>query len=449
MERPRPTFSKSINHDCQRLLHCFVETESVRYDQFLHAWKRMNFGLLQCGLRDKVDQQLFLEDTFQVAVTYFLPPYGFQVRVGALYLLYAFYFTQPHLPRIRITLQQWQSTLAFLEEVRKQQHYDVEYVFRKLRMDKAFLFVALPTKMIPHKGDKTGEDEKDSTLDQPSILSEVFEGEPLEQVDNLHNLYHGMKCQISGSDVPNRSLDMVPESLAHIMSSIIAKHEEWRKKKREARYPKTKPVAKGSDDSDSDPEWQPEEDSSSRRRKIAEIKKNAYSNVAKVARSRRHRQQEDAAPKTSPVKGKKSPGKGKKRQRRQKTSKSTYKEDLSQNEADSQEISTAEEQEEKKSGSMPILVIDERKPTKHSPRKKSPVRRLRKRKDTDGESERQVQVHHKKAKMQASPGRRTKKRKDVSQSQDGDDRPKAQTRKKGRRSGKKVGKPTSRERKRK
>ncbi|XP_077978953.1 snRNA-activating protein complex subunit 1-like [Glandiceps talaboti] len=288
------TVSIGIRHDCQSLLHRFVETESVRYEQFACIWREMNFSLLQCGLRDKVDQKVFLEETFQVVVAFFLPPYGFQVRVGALYLLYGFYNTQTHIPKIkiRITLQQWQNVLAFHEEVRQQQHLDTEYVFRKLRADKAFLFVAMPTKIIPNRGDKTADDdEKDSWLDQPSILSEIYEGEPLERLDNLHTEYQQMKCLISGSDVPNRSLAMVKEPLAQEVSSIINEYEEWRKKRREASYAsRLKNISKDTEESDSDAEWKPESASTSRRQRIDEIKKRSYSGVVKVSRSRRHRQ---------------------------------------------------------------------------------------------------------------------------------------------------------------
>lgn len=44
--------------------------------------------------------------------------------------------------QIRITLDEWKELLLFVAEIRHQQHFDVDYVFMKLRHDRAFHFVA-------------------------------------------------------------------------------------------------------------------------------------------------------------------------------------------------------------------------------------------------------------------------------------------------------------------
>ncbi len=48
-----------------------------------------------------------------------------------------------------MTLAQWKDTMLFLmEEIRPQSHWDVEFVFHKLRFSHAFHYVALPNEVI-------------------------------------------------------------------------------------------------------------------------------------------------------------------------------------------------------------------------------------------------------------------------------------------------------------
>ena len=44
--------------------------------------------------------------------------------------------------QIRLTLEQWTNVKSFLEEVKEQQHWDVEYTYHKLCFHRAFQFTA-------------------------------------------------------------------------------------------------------------------------------------------------------------------------------------------------------------------------------------------------------------------------------------------------------------------
>ena len=60
------------------------------------------FSLSDCLLFNMSVAQ-FMEECMKVAFRMFLPPYGFQARVGALYLLHGLYFTQPCLPTVKVS----------------------------------------------------------------------------------------------------------------------------------------------------------------------------------------------------------------------------------------------------------------------------------------------------------------------------------------------------------
>jgi snRNA-activating protein complex subunit 1 len=47
-------------------------------------------------------KRLFSREVLATAYTYFLPPYTFQIRVGALYLLYGLYHCQLSTPKEKV-----------------------------------------------------------------------------------------------------------------------------------------------------------------------------------------------------------------------------------------------------------------------------------------------------------------------------------------------------------
>lgn len=54
------------------------------------------------GMTTNYEKRPFSRLTFTTAYDYFLPPYNFQIRVGALYMLYGLYFTQPVWPKEKV-----------------------------------------------------------------------------------------------------------------------------------------------------------------------------------------------------------------------------------------------------------------------------------------------------------------------------------------------------------
>lgn len=64
-----------------------------------------------------------------------------------IYLLYALFHTQCLLPRvkIRVTTEAFEQLLHFTEQMSVKEHLDLVFVFSRLRMEKAFMFVATIT----------------------------------------------------------------------------------------------------------------------------------------------------------------------------------------------------------------------------------------------------------------------------------------------------------------
>lgn len=46
--------------------------------------------------------------------------------------------------QIRVALKDWDEVIKFQQDLINAQHFDAAYIFRKLRLDKAFYFTAMP-----------------------------------------------------------------------------------------------------------------------------------------------------------------------------------------------------------------------------------------------------------------------------------------------------------------
>lgn len=141
------------------------------------------------GMTTNREKRPFSRLVFTTVYDYYLPPYSFQIRVGALYMFYGLYFTQPAWPKekvlqwtlssslcslvcvtscissflsqIWIALKDWICIQQFVSDAVSCQHLDVVYVYMKLVSEKAFYYTAMPNQVhikgqscpFPHQAD--------------------------------------------------------------------------------------------------------------------------------------------------------------------------------------------------------------------------------------------------------------------------------------------------------
>ncbi|OBS73830.1 hypothetical protein A6R68_15631 [Neotoma lepida] len=187
-----------LQTDCETLLSRFQEMDSVRFEDFAELWRSMKFATIFCGKMRNLKKNMFTKEALALAWRYFLPPYTFQIRVGALYLLYGLYNTQLCQPKqkIRVALKDWEEVIRFQQELVNAQHFDAAFIFRKLRLDRAFHFTAMPK---------------------------------LEML-NVHDHYQNMKHAISADkSMPDRALSLVKEDFFDNIKNIVLEHQQWHK----------------------------------------------------------------------------------------------------------------------------------------------------------------------------------------------------------------------------
>ncbi|KAF6730681.1 snRNA-activating protein complex subunit 1 [Oryzias melastigma] len=126
MPRVHPIYSdffyEPLTEDVEALLGRFQQTDSVRFEVFSALWRDLSFSDVFWGLSpDSSEARRFCRLALATAVRFFLPPYSYQIRTGGLYLMFAFFHTQPASPplRIRLALKDWAHVEVFPPRVQE------------------------------------------------------------------------------------------------------------------------------------------------------------------------------------------------------------------------------------------------------------------------------------------------------------------------------------------
>ncbi|GAB1297530.1 snRNA-activating protein complex subunit 1 [Apodemus speciosus] len=266
-----------LQTDCETLLSRFQEMDSVRFEDFAELWRSMKFATIFCGKMRNLKKNMFTKEALALAWRYFLPPHTFQIRVGALYLLYGLYNTQLCQPKqkIRVALKDWDEIIRFQQDLINAQHFDAAFVFRKLRLDRAFHFTAMPKLQLrgrPEPRAFEAGSQPLSCLPQPfspfecrelscrmkkkvqqtevtqkfkdpnDRVMKLITSDVLEEMLNVHDHYQNMKHAISADkSMPDKALSLVKEDFFDNIKNIVLEHQEWYK---ERKNPSLKPKLK-------------------------------------------------------------------------------------------------------------------------------------------------------------------------------------------------------------
>ncbi|XP_020014073.2 snRNA-activating protein complex subunit 1 isoform X2 [Castor canadensis] len=278
-----------LQTDCEALLSRFQEIDSVRFEDFTELWRSMKFGTIFCGKMRNLEKNMFTKEALALAWRYFLPPYTFQIRVGALYLLYGLYNSQLCQPKqkIRVALKDWDEVLKFQQDLINAQHFDAAYIFRKLRLDKAFHFTAMPKLLSYRMKKKIQRAEVTEEFKDPNDrVMKLITSDVLEEMLNVHDHYQNMKHVISTEkSKPDQALSLIKDDFFDNIKNIILEHQQWHKdRKNPSLKSKTKDGEENREESSRDSER------CERAESLAKIKSKAFSVVIQASKSRRHRQ---------------------------------------------------------------------------------------------------------------------------------------------------------------
>ncbi|NXI35511.1 SNPC1 protein, partial [Galbula dea] len=285
------TLVPGLQEDCEELLGAFQEADTIRFERFAELWRERRFDTIFHGRIRALERNKLTKKTLELAQQYFLPPYAFQIRVGALYLLYGLYNTQLCQPKqkIRISLKDWPEIQRFQQDLIDSQHYDAAYIFRTLRLARAFHFTAMP-KLLNYRTKKKiqGNTFKEEFKEPSNRVNSLITNDVLEELMNIHDHYQKMKCAISADkSQPDKALSLIKDEFVVNLKDITLEHQEWQQNRKKLFL-----NAKGTDEISNKKEEETlvESEGSERANALARIKYKSYSAVVEVSKSRRHRQ---------------------------------------------------------------------------------------------------------------------------------------------------------------
>ncbi|KAI5108428.1 snRNA-activating protein complex subunit 1, partial [Silurus meridionalis] len=278
-------FRQTLKTDCEDLLGRFQATASVRFEEFSAIWREKKFSNIFYGILEPSEKKVFTRLALSVAAPYLFPPHSFQIRVGGLYLLYSLYNTQLNTPkeRIRIALKDWDDLMRFQQDAVNAQHYDVAYVFRKLLIEKAVCFTAMPdTLSFQVKKKKADRRQRlcESFMDRSSRPQEVISTDVLEELANIHEHYEGLKKAILPQP-PQSDLSLINHNLVPKLHSTVLTFYGWQRNQAEFESRSDHDAGEGTSSQD---------ESSRRAQRLASIKSRSYAQAVEASKSRRHRQ---------------------------------------------------------------------------------------------------------------------------------------------------------------
>ncbi|XP_060030852.1 snRNA-activating protein complex subunit 1 isoform X2 [Erinaceus europaeus] len=231
-----------LQSDFEVLLSRFQETDSVRFEDFTELWRSMKFGSIFCGKMRNLEKNTFTKEALALAWRYFLPPYTFQIRVGALYLLYGLYNNQLCQPKQKLSYRM----------KKKIQRTEVTEEFKD------------PTDRV-----------------MKLITSDV-----VEEMLNVHDHYQNMKNKISADKSnPDKALNLIKDDFFDTIKNTVLEHQEWHKDRKNPSF-----NSKDKDGEEKKEGKSQETERCERAESLAKIKSKAFSVVVQASKSRRHRQ---------------------------------------------------------------------------------------------------------------------------------------------------------------
>ncbi|KAL4656337.1 snRNA-activating protein complex subunit 1 [Arapaima gigas] len=280
-----------LKADCEELLGQFQRTDSVRYENFLPIWRKLDFPSIFYGKMVPNEMRILCRLALTTAYRYFLPPYTFQIRVGGLYLLYGLYHTQLASPKekIRIALKDWEEVMKFQQDAVNAQHYDVVYILRRLLSEKSFYFTAMPTQLNYQTKKKLKKNEVcEEFRERPERVKDLISVDTLEEIMNVHQHYEKIKAAISStSGQIDSGISLIRKDLVSELQSTVLEYEKLQEQQLRGRNAES-----GDGDNDAGEGSSDQQECSRRAELLASIKSKSYGHVLEASRSRRHRQVE-------------------------------------------------------------------------------------------------------------------------------------------------------------
>ncbi|XP_011405500.1 PREDICTED: snRNA-activating protein complex subunit 1-like [Amphimedon queenslandica] len=171
----------AMTRDAMKLLNSFSSKERLDFDEFKKLWKEYHFYYIH----DVNNEYLVKRDTYLESIlctsTSIVsnPSFSLYKRVGAIFMLYSLFVSQPGTVRIRLSISDWEVFQQFQMYLRSAGHADPDFALCKLKSLSAFLICAERQKLCLGQHSETADKQlvalrENSRMDfEKNILSDI------------------------------------------------------------------------------------------------------------------------------------------------------------------------------------------------------------------------------------------------------------------------------------
>lgn len=171
----------AMTRDVMKLINNFSSKESLDFDEFKKLWAEYHFYYIH----DVNNEYLVKRDTYLESILCIStgivsnPLASLYKRVGAIFMLYSLFVTQPGTVKIRLSISDWEMFQQFQISLRSAGHVDPDYALCKLKSLSAFLICAERQKLCLGQHSETAEKQlaslrENSRIDfEKNILTDV------------------------------------------------------------------------------------------------------------------------------------------------------------------------------------------------------------------------------------------------------------------------------------
>ncbi|CAI9742210.1 Hypothetical predicted protein [Octopus vulgaris] len=217
-----------VQADFEILFNKFAKCKPLNFVEFAKVWRKMKMSMICMGRQTESEAKLLIEECLWITLGYFRAPYNFEVKTGAFFLLYGLYSTQFFVPKVRIrcTLNNWEELNCFIKEAMSKKMTDVEFIFHRLCVLKAFIYVASPNNVFQREYSYDSSEEMVKTLynKQTPAIEELFNTENVQELSALHNQYQRVKGLLyEPSSIEFQSINLLEINPATNIMKILEK----------------------------------------------------------------------------------------------------------------------------------------------------------------------------------------------------------------------------------
>ena len=249
--------------DCEALLNNFVASDGGSFAEFASEYKRMHFSMIFAGREPGTELGEFTRELLHIAKSFLFSAKELKKKVGCIYLLYSLYYKQSVGAKIRFTNSELVSLFASLQEMKRENFLEAEFIFYKLYLSGAFHFTATTSPHI-HQTNLNGDSVFDYQGEAGSELFKLLDNEQGGRLEQLDSKYEEMKASIHISDSSSEAsiesgfIDTIRDQLSQLKRNT----EKGRGVKR-AKY--SIEEESSSDSEDSSDEYDEQENAATRR----------------------------------------------------------------------------------------------------------------------------------------------------------------------------------------